>query len=87
MLHFRDRNSPEVDVIVEDRRSGVVSGVEVKSTSTPRAEHARHLALLRDRFAVGVVLHLGAAVLPLGALDRQLGSERGPNGETRTLSA
>jgi predicted AAA+ superfamily ATPase len=70
VLHFRDRNGPEVDVIVEDRRSGVVSGVEVKSTGTPRAEHARHLALLRDRlgdrFAVGVVLHLGAAVLPLG---------------------
>lgn len=62
--------APEVDVIVEDRRTGVVAGVEVKSTTTPRTEHARHLALLRDRlgdrFTVGIVLHLGSAVLPLG---------------------
>ena len=42
----------------------------MKASMTPRTEHARHLALLRDRlgdaFTVGVVLHLGSAVLPLG---------------------
>ena len=70
VLHFRDRNGPEVDIIVEQRTTGAVAGIEVKATMTPRAEHARHLAMLRDRlgdaFTVGVVLHLGAAVLPLG---------------------
>jgi hypothetical protein len=70
VLHFRDRNGPEVDVIVEQRATGTVAGIEVKASMTPRVEHARHLALLRDRlgtaFAVGVVLHLGTTVLPLG---------------------
>lgn len=70
ILHFRDRNGPEVDIIVEQRDTGAVAGVEVKASLTPRAEHARHLGLLRDRlgsaFTVGVVLHLGSAVLPLG---------------------
>ena len=68
--HFRDRNGPEVDVIVEQRTTGLVSGVEVKASMTPRIEYGRHLALLRDRlgagFGVGVVLHLGSAVMPLG---------------------
>lgn len=70
ILHFRDRNGPEVDIIVEQRTTGAIAGVEVKSSMTPRVEHARHLALLRDRlgaaFTVGVVLHLGHAVVPLG---------------------
>jgi len=70
VLHFRDRNGPEVDVIVEQRATGAVAGVEVKATQTPRREHARHLEILRDRlggsFTIGVVLHLGSAVLPLG---------------------
>ena len=70
VLHFRDRNGPEVDIIVEQRTTGAIVGVEVKSSSTPRVEHARHVALLRDRlgdkFIMGVVLHLGNAVLPLG---------------------
>lgn len=70
ILHFRDRNGPEVDVIVEQRTTGTIAGIEVKASLTPRVEHARHLALLRDRlgasFGIGVVLHLGSAVLPLG---------------------
>lgn len=70
ILHFRDRNGPEVDVIVEQRTTGAVAAIEVTASMTPRVEHARHLALLRDRlgdaFTVGVVMHLGAAVLPLG---------------------
>jgi hypothetical protein len=70
ILHFRDRNGPEVDIVVEQRTTGAIACVEVKATMTPRAEHARHLALLRDRlgdtFTVGVVMHLGSAVVPLG---------------------
>lgn len=70
VLHFRDRNGPEVDIIIEQRTTGAIAGVEVKASMTPRVEHARNLALLRDRigapFSVGVVLHLDSAVLPLG---------------------
>jgi uncharacterized protein len=70
VLHFRDRNGPEVDIVVEQRATGVIAGIEVKASMTPRVEHARHLALLRDRlgasFSIGVVLHLGQALLPLG---------------------
>ncbi|MBA2281032.1 MAG: DUF4143 domain-containing protein [Actinomycetota bacterium] len=70
VLHFRDRNGVEVDAVLEDRRSGEVAGVEAKSTSSPRPNDARHLATLRDRlgdrFRVGVVVHLGDQVLPLG---------------------
>lgn len=70
IAHFRDRNGPEVDLIVEDRRRRLVAGIEAKLTATPTTRHARHLALLRDRlgarFAVGLVLHGGTHTLPLG---------------------
>ncbi|MDN5932095.1 MAG: ATP-binding protein [Pseudonocardia sp.] len=70
LSHFRDRNGPEVDLLVEDRRTGAVAGVEVKLGASPTARDARHLALLRDalgdRFTVGVVLHTGPHALPLG---------------------
>jgi len=70
LFHYRDRAGPEVDVVVEDRHSGRVAGVEIKLTATPLARHARHLALLRDRlgqrFTMGVVVHAGAQTLPLG---------------------
>lgn len=70
IAHYRDRDDREVDLIVSDRRTGMVSGIEVKSTATPTARHARHLAWMRDsqgsRFGVGLVLHAGKTVLPLG---------------------
>ena len=70
LSHFRDRNGPEVDLVVEDRRSGRFAGIEVKLTATPTTAHARHLALLRDRlperFTVGLVIHTGTHSLPLG---------------------
>lgn len=70
LWHFRDRNGPEVDLIVEDRRTGAVAGVEVKLGASPTARDARHLALLRDglgtRFTVGLVVHTGPHSLPLG---------------------
>jgi uncharacterized protein len=59
-----------VDLVVEDRRSGDVAGLEIKLTSTPLAAHARHLASLRDRlgerFRVGVLIHAGTQTLSLG---------------------
>lgn len=70
LSHFRDRNGPEVDLVVEDRRTGAVAGVEVTLGGSPTARDARHLALLRDalpgRFTVGVVVHTGPHSLPLG---------------------
>lgn len=70
LLHFRDRNGAEVDCIVQDRRSQQITGVEVKLTATPTGADARHLAMLRDRlgeqFVLGVVVHGGDRVVPLG---------------------
>ncbi len=69
LRHYRDREGREVDVILEDRRSGEIVAIEVKSTSTPTHADARHLRYLRDRlgvrFVAGIVLHLGAQTLPL----------------------
>lgn len=70
LSHFRDRNGAEIDLVVEDRRSGEVVGMEIKLTSTPIARHARHLTVMRDelgdRFRIGLVVHAGAHALPLG---------------------
>jgi hypothetical protein len=70
LSHFRDRHGAEVDLIVEDRRTAEVSGIEIKLTSSPKSSHARHLAMLRDqlgdRFRSGLVVHSGPQTLPLG---------------------
>jgi predicted AAA+ superfamily ATPase len=70
LSYFRDRDGAEVDLIVEDRRTGELAGIEIKLTSTPTARHAKHLAMLRDRlgskFATGLVIHSGSQILPLG---------------------
>lgn len=68
--HFGDRNGDEIDIVVEERRRGLIAGIEVKLTATPTERHARHLARMRDRlgsrFTVGIVLHAGQHPLPLG---------------------
>lgn len=70
LSHFRDRNGQEIDLILEDRQTGQIAGIEIKLTSSPSARHARHLATMRDRlggrFAVGLVIHAGQHSLPLG---------------------
>lgn len=52
----------EVDLIAEVGGGGII-GIEVKSSSAPGPDAARHLAWLRDelgpRFKAGVVLHTG----------------------------
>jgi len=59
---FRDRDGREVDFILETR-DGRIAGIEIKSSTTVTADDFRHLRWLRerlgDRFAAGVVLHLG----------------------------
>jgi len=68
VLHYRDRDQREVDVILE--RGQEIVGIEVKATATPLSKHAKHLAYLRDRvgerFTLGVVLHTGSHQFSLG---------------------
>lgn len=70
LSYFRDRDGAEVDLIIEDRHSGDLAGLEIKLTSTPTTRHARHLLMLLnelgDRFKAGVVIHAGSQVLSLG---------------------
>jgi uncharacterized protein len=70
LAHFRDRNGNEVDLIIEDRATGQIAGIEVKATSTPRLRHVAGLqrirAALGDRFVLGLLLHTGANTLPMG---------------------
>jgi uncharacterized protein len=60
---FRERDGREVDFVLEGP-GGVVVGIEVKASTSPGADSARHLRWLRDRlgdrFVAGVVLHLGS---------------------------
>lgn len=50
-----------------ERSDGAVVAVEIKTTSSPRADHLKHVAWLRDRldvaapgtFKAGVLLHTG----------------------------
>jgi predicted AAA+ superfamily ATPase len=59
----------EVDVIAEAADGGVVA-FEIKATSAPASNDARHLAWLRDtigdRFRHGIVYHTGTLSMPLG---------------------
>jgi len=67
--HLRTKGGEhEVDVLVEFG-GGVVAGIEIKATSAPARNDARHLRWLRDqlgdRFRVGVVLHTGPYAIEL----------------------
>lgn len=48
LRHFRDRSGVEVDLILE-HPDGRIVGIEIKATSTPRAEDLRGLRFLADR--------------------------------------
>jgi predicted AAA+ superfamily ATPase len=72
LFHFRDRDGIEVDTVIE-AADGRVVAMEMKATSTPRADDFRGLAFLRDRvdraggeFLAGIVLHTGTARLGFG---------------------
>lgn len=69
VMHYRDRDQREVDVVLE-RRDGGVIGIEIKAAATVRASDAAGLrALARrvgDRFVGGFVLYCGEHPLPLG---------------------
>jgi hypothetical protein len=67
--HWRDRNGPEVDFVVE-ADDGTVGAIEVKASSGVTMGDTKHLVRLREalgeQFAAGVVLYLGDRVLALG---------------------
>jgi uncharacterized protein len=67
--HFRDRSGIEVDLILEHPDSRIV-GIEIKATSTPRAEDLRGLRFLAerlgDRFVYGCLLTLASEATPFG---------------------
>ncbi|MGH3845938.1 MAG: DUF4143 domain-containing protein, partial [Pseudonocardiaceae bacterium] len=69
LYHYRTRDKLEVDAVLENRR-GQVIGVEVKASSTVRAEDFRGLRHLAQRlgedFVVGIVLYTGDQTLPFG---------------------
>lgn len=69
LLHFRQRNGSEVDIVLEtpDRR---VAGIEVKASSTVDPRDFRGLHQLADMagpgFTLGAVLHTGKTALRFG---------------------
>lgn len=69
IFHFRDRNGPEVDLVLEDSRRRV-AGVEIKAARTVNRADFHGLEFLREklkgRFALGVLLYTGPEVLPFG---------------------
>jgi len=66
--HFRDKDKVEVDMVLES--GGKLAGVEVKAASTVTSDDFRGLRKLMvatgQRFAAGVVLYDGGAVVPFG---------------------
>ncbi len=69
LFHFRDHGGAEIDLVCE-AADGRVVAIEVKATARPNPHDARWLVAARDRlgdrFARGVVLHLGAEVQEMG---------------------
>ena len=58
--HFRTKEQDEVDLVIEDRRGRVI-GIEVKASTTVRAQDLRGLRKLQaavgEKFVHGLVLH------------------------------
>jgi uncharacterized protein len=69
LFHYRTKDGAEVDAVLEDRQGWVV-GIEVKASSTVRAEDFRGLRHIADRlgtdFVAGYVLYTGSQTLPFG---------------------
>lgn len=69
LFHFRETTGREVDAVVENR-AGEVAGIEVKSSSSISPSDFSGLKTLKEalkkRFVRGVVLYLGAEIIPFG---------------------
>lgn len=70
MRHWRSRDGAEVDILLEDRRGGLVA-IEIKAGAGIGRADLRGLrrlqALAGERFAAGLVLCSARATTPLGA--------------------
>ncbi len=75
LFHYRTKDQVEVDMVLESRAGDVVA-LDVKASSTVRAEDFRGLVHLRDRlgadFRVGCVLYTGDKTLSFGDRMRAL---------------
>jgi predicted AAA+ superfamily ATPase len=62
IYHLRDRDGREIDFVLETP-DGRVLAIEVKASASPSPKDAHQLSWLRDKlgekFAAGVLLHLG----------------------------
>lgn len=69
LSHYRDKEQNEVDIVIEDQERRTV-GVEVKAGATVTAADFSGLRKLAEasgkRFALGLVLYDGDAVVPFG---------------------
>ena len=67
--HFRDRDTREVDIVLE-RDDGMIVGIEVKASAAVKAGDFAGLRTLAeacgDRFAFGAVLYDSTDVVPFG---------------------
>ena len=67
--HFRDRDGYEVDIVLEDSQGQIV-GIEVKASSTIKAEDFSGLKKLQRsmnyQFALGIILSIGERAIKAG---------------------
>jgi uncharacterized protein len=69
LLHYRDLDQVEVDVVIENQRGGVV-GVEIKASASVMDKDLKGLRKLANTsgtdFKMGLILYDGSETLPLG---------------------
>ena len=69
IMHYRDADQNEVDFVLEDV-AGLMVAIEVKASATLTAKDLKGLnklsQLAGDDFVMGVVLHDGSEIVPLG---------------------
>ena len=69
LMHYRDADKVEVDLVIESAAGDVV-GVEVKASATVKLSDLRGLKKLStiaaDKFKMGLVLYDGTETMPLG---------------------
>lgn len=70
VLHFRDYEGSEVDVVLEARGGQKLAGIEIKSSARLDASDFKGLRALAEaaaeRFCRGVVLYTGQEIVPFG---------------------
>lgn len=70
VMHFRDRDKDEVDIVVENE-AGEIVGIEVKASATVIADDFKGMKVLQSvlgkKFKAGVVLYDGSRAVPFGA--------------------